>query len=165
MSNQEELLVSPNEVIKLKEEIEKLTFVVEMYERIGRCSSTDETLEVLLEILVEQVDADRGSIFLFDEENRELYSRAMVGQYHREIRIPIHRGIVGEVFRNNQSEIVEDAYQDDRFDHSIDEESGYRTTNILGVPIVTQQGERIGVAQLLNKKKRIFYTGRLFISG
>jgi len=47
---------------------------------------------------------------------------------------------------------VPDAYEDARFNQSIDQKSGFTTRNILCVPVRTVRGEVIGVAQTLNKR-------------
>ena len=44
-----------------------------------------------------------------------------------------------------------DAYQDPRFDQTTDRETGYRTRNLLCIPLINQAGEVFGAAQLLNK--------------
>ena len=116
----------------------------------------DEMLNVLVEITTREIHADRGTIFLNDAETGELYSRVAQGTFHREIRIINNTGIAGHVFTTGESLIVHDAYNDARFNRSVDEKTGYTTKSILCVPIRTMKGEIIGAAQMLNKKKGRF---------
>lgn len=46
---------------------------------------------------------------------------------------------------------IKDAYNDPRFNCEIDLKTGYKTNNILSLPICNYEGEVIGVAQIINK--------------
>jgi adenylate cyclase len=72
--------------------------------------------------------------------------------FQREIRILNTSGVAGYVYTSGEALIIHDAYADDRFNRSIDEQTGFTTRNILCVPIRTVKGEIIGVAQTLNKR-------------
>ena len=41
--------------------------------------------------------------------------------------------------------------QDSRFNKDVDRQTGYKTKNILSMPILDFEGEVIGVAQIVNK--------------
>ena len=51
---------------------------------------------------------------------------------------------------------VSDAYSDARFYTGIDDRTGYRTHNVLAVPVRNQQGEIIGAFEALNKRSGAF---------
>ncbi len=70
-----------------------------------------------------ELGADRGSLFLNDPLTGELYSRVAQGELTREIRILNTTGIAGAIFQNAEGEIIHDAYVDDRFNKSIDEQN------------------------------------------
>ncbi|MFC1489865.1 GAF domain-containing protein [Candidatus Latescibacterota bacterium] len=123
---------------------------------IAAFETLDEMLTKLVEITSEEVNADRGTIFLNDEATGELYSRVAQGNYHREIRIMNNSGVAGHVFTTGKGRIVNDAYADEHFSPDIDKKTGYTTKSILCIPIKTVKGEIIGVAQALNKKKGKF---------
>ncbi|MFC1824478.1 GAF domain-containing protein [Thermodesulfobacteriota bacterium] len=116
----------------------------------------DEMLVTLVKIAANEVNADRGTIFLHDKESDELYSRVAMGNFQHEIRILSNSGIAGDVYTTGEGTIVPNAYEDERFNRSIDEMTGYVTKNILCAPIKTVKGEVIGVAQILNKKEGPF---------
>jgi signal transduction histidine kinase len=46
---------------------------------------------------------------------------------------------------------LEDAYQDPRFDRSVDAETGFRTRSLLAVPLTVRGGDVLGVLEVLNK--------------
>ena len=75
--------------------------------------------------------ADRSSLFLFDHETSELFSRVMQGDVIGEIRFPSHLGVAGSVFTSGQAEIIPDAYLDARFNQEFDRRTGYRTRSII----------------------------------
>lgn len=69
-----------------------------------------------------------------------------------EIRIPFGVGIAGHVAQNKEIVNIEDAYKDPRFSSEVDSRTGYKTWSILALPISNNEGEVIGVAQVINKK-------------
>jgi adenylate cyclase len=73
-----------------------------------------------------------------------------------EIRIPADRGIAGYVASTGQSLNIPNAYEDPRFDPSTDKRTGYRTRNILCMPVYNSEGVLIGVTQLINKHQGSF---------
>jgi adenylate cyclase len=96
--------------------------------------------------------ADRSTLFLHDAEHGELFSRVAEGNELSEIRFPDHAGIAGTVFNTGDSINIPYAYADLRFNPSFDRQTGYFTRSILCVPVVTKEGETIGVTQVLNKR-------------
>jgi len=112
----------------------------------------DGMLAVLVDMATREMDAERSTIFLNDNDTNELYSRVAQGNFHREIRILNNSGVAGHVFTTGQGLIVHDAYASEFFNRSVDESTGFTTKSILCVPIRTLKGEIIGVAQVLNKR-------------
>ena len=123
---------------------------------IAAIDTLDEMLTTLVEIATTEVNAERGTIFLYDSDSDELYSRVAQGDFQREIRILSSSGVAGHVFTTGKGTIVHNAYKDDRFNPSVDEMTGYITKSILCSPIRIVKGEIIGVAQILNKKEARF---------
>ena len=46
-------------------------------------------------------------------------------------------------------------YSDKRFNKEVDQETGYKTRNMICSPVKTVRGKIIGVIQVLNKKKKV----------
>jgi adenylate cyclase len=118
--------------------------------------SLDEALETMVSIMTSTIGAERGTIFLSDQRTGELYSRVAQGNFRREIRILNSSGVAGWVFTNGKSVIVNDAYNDERFNRHVDEATGFKTRSILCTPLKTPTGEIIGVSEILNKKEGDF---------
>jgi len=120
---------------------------------VAKADSLDEQLRIIMEAVTEATDSERGTLFLNDSATNELYSRIALGDVRREIRILNNSGIAGAVYTSGEGEIVDDAYADKRFNHSVDHATGYKTRNILCAPVRTVKGDILGVAQTLNKKE------------
>jgi adenylate cyclase len=130
--------------------------LLEVSRRMAGFDSLDDVLHGLVEMTTNEVGAERGSLFLNDPATNELFSRVAQGNMRRDIRLPNTTGIAGFVFTNGEPLTIHDPYSDERFNRSIDEQTGFVTRNILCVPIRTVKGELIGVAQALNKRKGRF---------
>ena len=133
-----------------------LELLLEVTRRMAGYGTLDEVLQALVDMTTNELNAERGSLFLNDPDTNELYSRVAQGNIQREIRILNTSGIAGYVYTSGEPLIIADAYADDRFNRSIDEQTGFTTRNILCVPIKTVKGEIIGVAQTLNKRNGKF---------
>ena len=126
---------------------------MEISRKIAGLKTLEKILWTLIEFVTEELDADRGTLFLNDNETNELYSRIAQGELTREIRILNNVGIAGAIFQNKTGEVIHDVYSDSRFNKEVDQETGYKTKNMVCCPVKTVDGEIIGVIQVLNKKK------------
>ena len=138
------------------EEIKRIKCLLDISRKIGALKELSHILWNIIDFATENVNADRGSIFLNDSETNELYSRVAQGDLTREIRILNNVGIAGSIFQSKQGEIIHDVYSDKRFNKDVDQETGYKTKNMICSPVKTIDGKTIGVIQVLNKKKGRF---------
>ena len=139
-----------------KSELKNTELLLEITKKIAGLKNLSEILWTIIEFVTENIDGDRGSLFLNDEETNELYSRVAQGELTREIRILNTVGIAGAIFTSKQGEIIHDVYSDKRFNKEVDQETGYKTKNMICSPVRTVDGKVIGVIQVLNKKKGRF---------
>jgi hypothetical protein len=68
-----------------------------------------------------------------------------------QIKLPYGIGIAGYVASTGIALNIPNAYMDDRFNSSIDKQTGYKTKSILCLPILNEFGECIAVAEAINK--------------
>ncbi len=141
---------------RTEHKLQQTELLLSVTQKIAGLGNLSEILWTLIEMTTKELKADRGSLFLNDALTGELYSRVAQGTLTREIRILNTAGIAGAVFTNGVGEIVHDAYSDDRFDSSVDEQTGFTTKNIVCAPVRTVRGDVIGVIQILNKKQGRF---------
>jgi len=111
----------------------------------------DALLARIVSVATDILHAERGSLFLYDAQREQLWSRVAEGLETKEIRFPASAGIAGEVFTSRRVLNIPDAYQDARFNQAFDKKTGYRTRSILCVPIIDKRGACMGVVQILNK--------------
>jgi len=134
---------------------EELENRLKLLVNFGGVVSKETNLNRLLELIAEQVKTilvcDRCSVFIFDRQTNELWSKVTLGLQHTEIRVPFGKGIVGHVASSGMTLNIQDAYQDNRFTHDIDRLTGYRTRSILAVPLKNVSGHIIGVFEAMNK--------------
>ncbi|KAG5676829.1 hypothetical protein PVAND_006636 [Polypedilum vanderplanki] len=106
----------------------------------------------------ELAKAERCSLFLIDKDTGELVSKIFDGnaitqqtKQSKEIRISGNKGIAGHVALTGKLLNIHNAYQHPLFYKGIDEQTGFKTRNILCFPICDEESKVIGVAQLCNK--------------
>ena len=131
-------------------------FLLDVFNRVAAAGTLDDKLETIVEITTSVLGAERGTLFLNDQLNGELYSRVAQGDFSQEIRILNTSGVAGYVYTTGRGVIIHNAYSDERFDPSVDEKTGFITKSILCTPIKTVRGETLGVIQALNKTKGEF---------
>lgn len=148
--------IKSTEATDTRRRLRHAELLLEVTRRMAGYGTLDEILKALVEMTTNELNAERGSLFLNDPDTNELYSRVAQGNIQREIRLLNTSGIAGHVFTGGEALIIHDAYADPRFNRTIDEQTGFTTQSILCVPIKTVKGEVIGVAQTLNKRSGRF---------
>ncbi|HEX3864093.1 MAG TPA: GAF domain-containing protein [Stellaceae bacterium] len=141
---------------RLLDEVRRLRILAEVADTVTQDLSLDRQLPRLIELITQALDAERATLFLYDKDTGELFSRVLSGEGVTEIRIPATAGIAGAVFSVGTPEIIPDAYKDARFNPEIDRRTGYRTRNMLCVPLRNREGQPVGVTQILNRRKSDF---------
>lgn len=119
---------------------------------LGATLDLDDLLELILSRLTELLEADRATLYLLDERNKELVSRLVFGEQVRSIRVKVGHGIAGIVAQTGRPIRIRDAYADERFEKEWDILTGYKTTSMLASPLKNHLGRTIGVIQVLNKQ-------------
>ena len=99
--------------------------VLDISQKVAKADNLDHQLQVIVEEVTRVTESERGSLFLNDPQTEELYSRIALGGVEREIRFLNNTGIAGWVFTNGTAQIVKDAYEDPRFNQSIDQKWFY----------------------------------------
>lgn len=112
---------------------------------LGNLDETD-VIERIVAASRKLLAADRCSVFVADEERRELHT-IIEG---RTFYLAYGQGIAGTVARTGCSLLINNAYEDPRFDSKIDQELGYITRDILCMPVQLDE-KLIAVVQLVNK--------------
>ena len=114
-------------------------------------SMLERSLFAFTKKLAALLSAERASLFLVEEDALRLRVTEQL-PVHDVIRIPLGSGIVGSAVSSGETVLVDDAYEDDRFNPEVDKQLGYRTRAVLAIPIKDREGTTFAAIQLLNKK-------------
>ncbi len=143
-------------VAGLQHNLDRLQALVEASKVFNSTLDLSEVLGKILDVAKNLTKAERGTLFLVDEKTDEIWSLIAQGMQNKEIRLPRGRGIAGHVARTGEIVNIPDAYADDRFNPEVDKQTGFRTRNILTLPIRNKASKIIAALQLLNKSTGSF---------
>jgi K+-sensing histidine kinase KdpD len=137
-------------------QLDKLYLLIEATKTVNSTLNSDELLEAILATATTSLRADRGTLYLIDAVSQTLWSKVLKGDDMVEIRLPMGKGLAGYVAKTGETVNIVDAYKDPRFNPEIDKKSGYKTRNVLCMPLRNKEGTAVGVFQLLNKRGGAF---------
>jgi GAF domain-containing protein len=148
----------------LQERLANEQRLIALMDRIHAVKSLDGIFLEFQEDILTLTDAERMTLYAIDPDKRELYSKYVAGDVGevREIRVPISdKSLAGYVAGSRKAVNIADAYdraelnriaQGLTFDATWDQKTGFKTKQVLAVPI-TNDNRVVGVLQLLNKKR------------
>ena len=128
--------------------------ILDVTRQLGAPSDLQEMLGKVIDAARAVLNADRGTVFLYDAETNELFSTIATGS--DEMRFPADVGIAGECAQRRQVINVPDCYADQRFNPEFDRKTGYRTRCLLTVPLIGFDDTLVGVMQIINKLEGVF---------
>jgi len=101
-----------------------------------------------------------SQVFDMSQEDLESEGRGEPSKNAFESRFPMNAGITGYVAATGEIVNIPDAYLDKRFDKSVDENTGFRHSTLLAMPIkhAGSPGKVLGVFQLVNKFDHLPFT-------
>ncbi len=137
---------------ELHKRIETSEILLSVMHEVASELEIDRLLAAIVEQTSEAMNAERCTLFLIDSKTGELWSKVAQGSEMNEIRVPRGKGIAGHVALTGETVNIPDAYADPRFNPDVDRRTGYRTRNILCMPVRNETREIVGVMQVLNKR-------------
>jgi signal transduction histidine kinase len=147
---------SPQPRDSTERRINALTALQDISRTLTSELNLNRLLSKIVHAAVEVLDASTGSLLIWDPTDNSLIFAVTEGgegegETLEQRHMPADQGIAGWIFTHRQPVIVEDVSQDERFFKDIDESLGYRTSSLIGAPLMTK-GEMIGVIEVLNKR-------------
>jgi putative methionine-R-sulfoxide reductase with GAF domain len=124
--------------------------------------SAQEALNFLLDLAMEKIPSDAGSVFLSGLAAVDLQLLAARGPKAGELekmklRVPMGVGIVGFCAQEAVSVAISDTERDPRFYRSVSEKIGYAAKSILCAPMVSG-GRTFGCLEIINRKGTSHFT-------
>ena len=137
--------------LKTRKQVERLRSTLSIASRLSMAEDAAPLLELIALEATRLLNCDRSSIFLWDRERNEVEARPALGVKNSSLRLPAGEGIVGETLRTGKSINVDEAYEDPRFNQEVDRKYGYRTRNLICVPLRDAQNSIVGAFEAINQ--------------
>lgn len=137
----------------LERQVENLSKLVEINGIINSTLNINRLLSIIMEMIKDIMDTETSSLLLYDDDREELVFKVALGEAGDELkekyRVKLGQGIAGWVAQNRKNLLVNDAYNDPRFDPMYDKNTGFITKSILCAPLLFK-GKLLGVIQAIN---------------
>jgi sigma-B regulation protein RsbU (phosphoserine phosphatase) len=145
--------INPGQLEHLEKQVENLSKLVEINGIINSTLNISRLLSIIMEMIKDIMATETSSLLLFDEISNELVFKVALGDAGEELkekyRVKLGQGIAGWVAQNRKPVIVNDVYNDPRFDSMYDMNTGFVTHSIICSPLLFK-GKLIGVIQAIN---------------
>ncbi|MCK6411275.1 MAG: Flp pilus assembly complex ATPase component TadA [Azonexus sp.] len=145
----------------------RLLFLKDLQKVTNKIHATSNIDEIMLELsqdICNLFDADRLTIYAVAEDGQSIVSKLKTGLHSfKDIRLPINdQSIAGFVAASGQVVNIADVYDEQQmqaysprmhFLREVDKRTGYRSRQMLVVPIVDTRNKLLGVLQLINNRQ------------
>ncbi len=158
----------PQNLQELQQKVEYAEHVKRITTQIHAASDLDQILLDLHKDILSLFDAEDLTLFAFDSEKKEIFSKVPHVGSVEEVRIPItEQSLAGFCAKYLRPVNIADAYNMAELqsvhpsllhDTSYDKRTGFKTKQVLTYPLVADNKYLMGVLQLLNKKSGSRFT-------
>jgi sigma-B regulation protein RsbU (phosphoserine phosphatase) len=147
-----------------KGEYTSLLKKLKFFQSITRDISEKKPLQILLDEIIlsskKLLDTEAASLLLFNKSENSLFFHTVSGGTGKALKskpVKIGDGIAGWVALRREPLIINDCYNDPRFNKEFDRSSGFQTRNIVCVPMINKE-DLVGVIEVINKNNRDEFT-------
>ncbi len=152
-------------ILELNKTIHNLSILYNISQAVNFIDDLKRLISVILDKAIETVNAEKGSLMLYDSSDNTLQVKVVYGLKDKKHEDDINNGVVecskmkpdsgiaGKVFTEKKSIITNLGGQDPRFSQY---ETGMNVSSLICVPLIAK-GECIGIINITNKKN-----GKLF---
>lgn len=131
---------------------EILELIFKYLTEVSSLRNHDEIIGVLANMGRALTNADRCTVWVVNNDTQTIWTKVAHGM--DAIEIPMNSGIVGSSIMNKEKILIDDVYEDDRFNSDIDKKTGYRTKSMMVIPMIDNEDEIIGAFQVINHKSQ-----------
>jgi signal transduction histidine kinase len=132
--------------------------LIEISRDLASTLDLDTLLDDIVRAAADITHAEAASILLYDDTARQLYFQVATNLDEPTMRglvVPLDKSIAGWIVSNRKSIRIDDANKDERIFSDVDNNSGFSTKSLLGIPLVTKN-KVVGVLEVVNKKRGKF---------
>ncbi|MEP7146341.1 MAG: GAF domain-containing SpoIIE family protein phosphatase, partial [bacterium] len=151
-----------NNIREMHGMVQEMNYVNELTQRISEKKPLQILLKEILESCETLMNAEASSLLIYDPKENNLYFQIATGDKSeavKKITCRIGEGIAGWVALHREPLLVEDCYEDPRFNKEVDKLSSFKTRSMLCVPMIHKE-KLIGVIQVINKREGNIFTER-----
>ena len=132
--------------------------LIEISRDLASTLDLDTLLDDIVRAAADITHAEAASILLYDDTARQLYFQVATNIDEPTMRglvVPLEKSIAGWIVSNRKSIRIDDANKDERIFSDVDNNIGFSTKSLLGIPLVTKN-KVVGVLEVVNKKRGKF---------
>ncbi|MGR3178549.1 MAG: GAF domain-containing protein [Candidatus Anammoxibacter sp.] len=126
---------------------------------LSRLHDMREVINLVMDKAVKLLDADRSTLYLYNENDNQLVSEFVIGEKINQIKVPLNSSsISGHCGTHRKMINVKNVYNTKAlkrrgltFNTYFDKINRYKTKSILSVPLSDLDGNLLGVLELINK--------------
>ncbi len=141
-------------IADLRSLVDRLNFLHKVSQKISETKPLSKLLNEILEDSKIVMDVEASSLLLYDKKEKKLYFQVATGSKGKSVKrhcVKLGEGLAGWVAKHKQPLLIDDCYNDPRFDDWYDKKLDYKTRNMICVPMMRKK-KLIGVMQVINKK-------------
>jgi len=131
--------LSANEILEL---------IFDYLAKVSSLRDYDDIIITLADMGKALTSADRCTVWIVSDDKKTIWTKVAHGM--DPIEVPMGSGIIGSSITDSENIIIDDVYQDERFNPNIDKKTGYKTKSMLVMPMSNSDNEIIGAFQVIN---------------
>jgi signal transduction histidine kinase len=125
----------------------------ELTRNLSAVADFDVYMMSIISAAIELTGSETASILEYDETKLDFYYK-YVPWFHRDtikgVRVPLNDSSAGWIFLQVRPLVIKDVQNDPRYYSKNDELTGFKTTSLLGVPLILHE-KSVGVLTVFNK--------------
>ena len=126
-----------------------LKLIFDYVAKASQAENANALITVLADMGRALIESERCTIWIWDRMEQQLWTKFAHGVDR--LMIPENTGLVGYAVHNNEELIINNPYNDERFNKNVDKETSFVTKAVLIIPIINSSHEIVGAYQALNK--------------
>lgn len=127
---------------------------------INKADDIDEVLSKILNVVVEAVHAEAGTLWIYDyyKTGRIIPKANYGGVDMKGFSLKLDEGMAGSVIKNGIPKLISNCESEPNWAERIDEKTGFKTKSMICVPLIAKDADKaFGCIQIINKTDGSLY--------
>jgi len=130
---------------------ERMTTLLDIATLVTQAQDLTAFMKEIGAELNELLQCERSTFFAYDQDSDEMWSVITKAGQTEHLRVHVSSLVAGYAAITGEIVNISDPYSDQRFNPQFDRQRGFRTRNVLCVPVVNRRGWIVGALQVDNK--------------